>query len=717
MTQPAPLDVLFWPKGVAVVGASREPGAIGHKIVRALLDSGYRGKLHLVNPRAERILELPVFPSVSAIPTAEPVEMAVVAVPAALVSPVVDECRARGVKSLVVISAGFAEVGPEGKKLQDELLAKVRAAGMRMVGPNCFGVLNACETGPMNASFSPVFPLSGNVAMASQSGALGLAVLSLSRSYQLGLSYFVSMGNKADLSSNDLIEYWDGDPHTQVMLLYLESFGNPRRFARIARHVSRRKPIIAVKSGRSSAGIRAAGSHTAALAAADTAVDALFRQNGVIRAETLEEMFDVASAASHQPLPRGPRVGIVTNAGGPGILCTDACEAQGLVVNELSASTQAALRSILPAAAAVKNPVDMIASATPAHYASTIETVLASAEIDSLVVLYTVLEKGIPPELPRAVARAVESARKAGAREIPVLICLMSDSREVPPVRAGSEWLPAYDFPEKPARVLGRLVAYAGWRALPEGRTPSFSDQDLPSAAKICREAVERGGSWLGGEETRRICLAAGIRLPEGGIARTPDEAVAVADRIGYPVAVKLLSTTLVHKTEVGGVQLHLRNAAEVREAFDRIRSRLVSMGRESEMQGALVQRMVPPGVETLIGMTEDPVFGPLLAFGLGGIHVEILADLQFRVGPLTDRDAKSMVSGIRGARLLKGYRGHPPADEAALEEALLRVSALCEAVPEILEIDLNPVIAGPPGEGYHAADARIRVGKATSRR
>jgi acetyl coenzyme A synthetase (ADP forming)-like protein len=700
----ASLRPFFAPKAVAVVGASRDPSSIGFRILEGLVHNRFQGPVYPINPKASVIGCIRAYPSVRDVP--EPVDLAVIAVPAGAVMGVVDDCAARGVRALVVITAGFAEVNEEGRQLQKKLVDKVRGYGMRMVGPNCMGLLNADPAVSMQASFAPVFPPAGRVAMSSQSGALGLALLAAARRFGLGLSTFVSVGNKADVSGNDLLQYWEEDPGTDVILLYLESFGNPRRFARIARRVSRRKPIVALKSGRTQAGGRAAGSHTAALAAKEVAVDALFRLTGVIRAETLEEMFDLAAALGSQPLPAGKRVGIVTNAGGPAILCTDACEAAGLNVPELTKAVRARLSAFLPASAGLGNPIDMIASASPEQFGKVVETLLTSGEIDSLVVIYIPVGLAATDAIMRAVADGVVRARAAGATGRTVLTCLMSEQGVRTQIEAGKERIPCFAFPEAPGRVLGKVAAYADWRAQPEGVFPDFEDMDLAAARAICKRAK----GWLSSEDTREVLSAARLPISAGGVARTPEQAVELATRAGFPVAVKLASRILTHKTEVGGVRLNVRDAGAVRDAFLEIRERLRKVAQPDAMDGVLVQPMVSGGVEVMVGVTQDPLFGPLVAFGLGGILVEVLSDVCFRVAPLTDRDAAEMPRSIRGIQLLQGHRGKPPADLDAIEELLLRVSRLVEEVPEINEIDFNPVIALPPGEGCRIVDARIHV-------
>jgi acetyl coenzyme A synthetase (ADP forming)-like protein len=705
----ASLRPFFQPRSVAVVGASRNPSNLGTRILNALVTNRFQGSIYPVNPKASSVAYIPAHPTVRDLPEAP--DLVVIAVPRDAVMDVIDDCAARGVRAVVVITAGFAEVGADGAALQRRLVEKIRGYGMRMVGPNCMGLLNTDPRVQLNASFSPVFPPVGHIAMSSQSGALGLAILSLARERDLGLSHFISVGNKADVSGNDLLMYWEEDKQTNIILLYLESFGNPRRFARIAKRVSRRKPIVAVKAGRTAAGTRAAGSHTAALAASDVAVEALFRQTGVIRADTLDEMFDLAAALSNQPLPAGRRVAIVTNAGGLGILSADTCEAGGLIVQELSEPTKVQLREFLPATASVGNPVDMIASADAEQYRSAIETLLAAGEVDALLVLYIDVALTNAESIARAVASGVAAARAAGAAGKPVLTCIMAEGDSRKPISAAGERLPNYAFPESAARVLGKIAAYAEWRNQPAAMIPDFLDIQPRAARAVCREALEqRGTGWLSAEEIHKVLSALGLPLLDGGLCRSADEAAQAARKIGFPVVVKLASRTIVHKSDVGGVRLNLPDDAAVRAAFSDIQMRLARDNHLDAMDGVLVQPMISGGVELMAGVTEDPLFGPLIAFGMGGVRVEIFRDVCFRVLPLTDRDASEMVRGIKGFRLLQGYRGDWPADIGAIEDLLLRISRLVEEVPEISELDLNPVIALPPGQGCRILDARIRV-------
>ena len=469
---------------------------------------------------------------------------------------------------------------------------------------------------------------------------------------------------------------------------------------------------MAIKSGRSLAGRRAASSHTAALASSEVAVDTLFQQSGVIRADTLDELFALARGLADQPLPKGKRVGIITNAGGPAILCTDACEAGGLSVPELSKATTAALSAFLPPAASVKNPVDLIASATPEHYTNAITTLLAANEVDALIVLYISLTVGDAAGIANGILRGISTARQTGSADIPIYICWMAEGDLERTFQTASENIPTFPLPEHPAVVLSKACRYEAWRAQPLGMIPDFDDMDFATVRAICAKTLSQDGlGWLTVEDTRALLAAAKLPVAQGGIAKTAEQAMTLACEAGFPVAVKLASHQIMHKTEMGGVHLNLADEQAVKHAFEAIRARLAQENKLDAMDGVLVQPMLSGGTEVMVGVTHDPLFGPLIAFGLGGIHVEILGDVRFRITPLTARDAAEMVREIKGYRLLQGYRGHPAADVEAIEEVLLRLSHLVEEIPEISELDLNPIFALPPGQGCKIVDARIRVG------
>ncbi|GIW05993.1 MAG: GNAT family N-acetyltransferase [Dehalococcoidia bacterium] len=702
----ASLTPLFRPRAVALVGASRQPGSIGGALFRNALAGGFSGPVFPVNPAATAVASVRAYPSVGALP--DPVDLAVIAVPASAVLTVAKECLDVGVRALVVISAGFAEVGEEGRARQQELVDMCRRRGARLVGPNCLGVLVSSAGGVLNLTFAPTQPPRGPVAVASQSGALGIAILEEASRLGIGLSHFVSMGNKADVSSNDLIEWWEDDPATGLIVLYLESFGNPRRFARIARRVGRRKPIAVIKAGRSETGRRAAASHTAALAGSDIAADALFRQAGVIRCDTLDDLLGVTSLLANQPLPGGNRVGIVTNAGGLGILCADACEAAGLEVPPLSPETQAALRARLPAEAAVGNPVDIVASTGATGYADALRLVLDDPLIDAAIVLF------VPPLVTRArdVERAVASVVTASNTK-PVLASYVGIRGRADPEPEGPI-VPRFAFPEAAARALGKVVGYANWLRRPAGAIPEFHDLDVATARRTIEQALaEHGTGWLDPIETATILTSFGIAIPAWAVAHTAEETAAAFRQFNRPVAVKLLSRSIIHKTDVGGVRLGIQSAEDAAAAFEAIRAELVARGQEHAMEGVVVQPMETGGVECLVGVVSDPVFGPLIGFGLGGVTAELMGDVQFQLHPLTDVDADELIARSKAAKLLAGYRGAPPADTAALTDLLLRVSRLVEELPEVVELDLNPVLVRE--RGLVALDSRLRVAPAVS--
>ena len=687
----ASMRAFFEPRVVAVIGANREPGRIGSEILRNLRETGFTGTLVPVHPDAGTIGGLQAYPTVPAVPA--PIDLAIVVVPAAQVAAVVDDCIASGVKALVVISAGFGETGGQGRELEAALVEKIRAAGIRMIGPNCMGIINTDPRFALNATFSPVYPPEGRVAFSTQSGALGLAILDYVRRLNLGISSFASIGNKADVSGNDLIQYWAQDPRTEVILLYLESFGNPQKFAQIARRVGRHKPIVAVKAGRSAAGARAASSHTGARATSDILVDTMLRQAGVIRTHTLEELFDVATLLANQPVPHGRRIAIVTNAGGPGILAADACEANGLELPALAPETVAGLRSFLPAAASVANPVDMIASATAEHYRRAIELLLADPNVDSLLVIF------IPPLLTAAAGIAAAIRTAVGASTKPVLATFMGAQGPLPlaPV-------PSYMFPESAAIALARVTQYGEWLRKPETLVPVYTDFDRDRARELVAAALASGGGWLSPADAQSLLKTSGIGVAEAVVARTADEAAAAARTLGYPVAVKASGPALVHKTELGAVTLNLASDRAVREIYTDFSARF-----GDGLDGVIVQKMISGGVEMVVGGLNDPAFGPLVMGGTGGIFVELVGDTVFRLCPLTSSDAADMVNEMKGRVLLRGFRGAPPVDETAYRDVLSRVSQLVDACPEIQEMDINPLMV--LATGAVAADVRIRIG------
>ena len=685
----ASLRPFFEAKSVAVIGASSRRGTIGGELFRNILDGDYEGAAYPVNRNAGSVAGVRGYGSIADVP--DPVDLVVVCVPAAAVLDSVESALDFGVKAVCVISAGFAEVGSEGEGRQRALLALIRAHGARLLGPNCLGISSAGVR--LNATFASRAAPSGNIGFSSQSGALGLALLEACESRGLGLSAFVSIGNKADVSSNDLLEWWEDDPETDVVLLYLESFGNPRRFGTLARRVARTKPILAVKSGTTGAGARAASSHTAALAGSEAAVDALFRQAGVIRATSLEELIDVATLLSTQPMPAGRRVAIVTNAGGLGILCADACEAAGLELPPLREETIRHIASFLPAEASSANPVDMLGSATDDSYRAVLPPLLADPGIDAVIALFVPAVSATA----EAVAGAVVDATASAEAEKPVLAVVMSAAGIPGSLRAGSR-VAAFTYPESAASALGRAAERADWLRRPLGAIPEVEGIDRDAASQVIEKALADGDSrWLDPQETRNLLLAFGIPVVPEQVASSADEAVAAAHALGFPVVVKTAAAG-AHKTETGGIALDLATEEAVRTAVGRIGNPIV------------VQKMITGGTELLAGLVQDPVFGPLVAFGPGGVLAELIGEASFRIAPLTDVDAAELVTEGKAGRLVRGFRGAPPSDVAALADLVHRVSRLGLDFPAVAELDLNPVLGLP--DACVAIDARARIAR-----
>jgi acetyl coenzyme A synthetase (ADP forming)-like protein len=692
---------LLAPKSVAVIGASRQAGSIGAAVVHNLVANGYHGLLYPVNPGAAEIQGVPAFPSVLAIPG--DVEMAVVTVPAAVVSKVARECAEKGVRGLVVISAGFGEAGPQGVAMQRELVEICRQGGMRLVGPNCMGVINTAPDVSLDATFAPDRPIPGRIGFLSQSGGLGLAVMARAQALGSGLSSFVSVGNKADLSGNDFMQYWESDRQTDVIMLYLESFGNPRKFARVARRVSRSKPILAVKGGRTQAGNRATSSHTGALlSASDVTVDALFQQAGVIRTDTLAELFDVALLVGSQPLPSGNRVAILTNAGGPAILCADACEANGLVVPPLPENVRQTLAASMPAAGSTANPIDMLASASGEDYERAISVLAACEEIDAIIVIFT------PPLITKAteVVRAIHRAAHALPRAIPVLSVFMSKQAAPRVIEAGGVRIPHFPFPEEAARALSLVARYGAWRARPEEPAVQIGGIDSDRAAAVIATSLAAEGGWMSPAAVVELLTCYGIPMVETREARTPNEAGRQAQLLDAEVALKGIATGVLHKSDAGAVRLHLKGPKQVEQAARQMSDDLEKAGHK--VSAFQVQPMVPEGVEMLVGVVQDQHFGPVLACGAGGTATELLKDVSVRITPITKGEADRMVRSLKTFPVLDGYRGAPHADVGALEDVLLRVSALVEAHSEIAEMDLNPLTVH--AAGAVVVDARIRL-------
>lgn len=698
----ASLLPLFFPRSVAVIGASTDKASIGGKLFHNILSEGFSGPLYPVNPKAKVVNSVKAYATILDVP--DEVDLAYIVVPQRFVLDVVRQCAEAGVRGIVVISAGFSEVGGQGVDDEEELLNIVRGSGIRMVGPNCMGLLNTTSSVRLNGTFAPVFPPAGNVAMSSQSGALGIAILDYATQNDIGISQFVSVGNKADVSSNDLLLSWEDDPQTDVITLYVESFGNPKKFSRIARRIARRKPIIAVKSGRTSAGSRAASSHTGALASSEVAVRALFRQAGVIRVDTIEEMFGAASLLASQPVPVGDRVGVVTNAGGPAILAADALEANGLRLPELTDSLQEAIAVKLPAEASTRNPVDLIASGGADEFHHATKLLLESGEVDSVIVIYVPTK----PEGAQEVARAINKAQTSYDGPVTLLSVFMQSDNGSLGLSGDDDKLaiPSFRFPEAAALALARSVRYGTWRNKDLGELVELPADVQDEIRQIVDAALAQAqsGGWLSPDQVDGVLRAAGLRTPAAAVVGTADEAVGLAADIGGLVVMKVISDSALHKSDVGGVVLGIEGADQVRDGFESVTSVV------ADADGVLIQEFIEGGHEVLIGMTQDPNFGPLVAFGLGGIYVELLEDVSFRIHPLTDVDAREMIRETKGFKLLEGYRNMPVGDVADLELALQKVSGLISAIPELVEMDLNPVKVLQPGEGVCVVDARMRI-------
>lgn len=692
------LEAFLSPRSIAVIGASREEGKLGHAVLKSVIESGFPGTVYPINPKADELLGLPAYPSVLQCPG--PVDLAVVLIPGKFVPAVMKECGEKGVKGVIVISAGFREVGAEGMRLEQETVAIAKQYGIRVVGPNCLGYLDTVT--PMNISFAPLQPRRGTVAFMSQSGAIASSILDIAEQQQLGLSRFVSLGNKADLNETDFLADWGEDPETSLIMAYVEDIKNGASFIETARRVTKTKPVIAIKSGSTSAGTRAVSSHTGALAGSEAAYNAAFRQCGVIRARSIEDLFDFSEAFARQPLIRADGVCIITNAGGPGVMAADAVEHAGLKLAGLSPETMAAIKSNLPAAASVLNPVDVLGDALDDRYAMALEKVLADPAVNAVVVILT-------PQLvtkPVETARAVANLAKTSA--IPIMACfiggaLTAEATDVL-TKAG---VPAYPEPERAVRAIRAMLDQRRWLERPAFAPKTF-DIDRRAIEEVFSAARKAGRLQIGDAEARQVMEAVGIRVPKAAIARDAEEAVRLADEIGYPLVLKIASPDILHKSDIGGVKVGLQSATEVRDAFDLIVYRARRHMPNAEIWGCQVQQMIRGGREVILGMNQDPQFGPLMMFGLGGIYVEALRDVVFRVAPLDELEAREMVSEIRSIRLLQGVRGEPPADIDAIVDAIQRMSYLVTEYREIVEFDINPLIVYEVGRGAIGLDMRL---------
>jgi len=691
-------ESFFEPASVAVIGASRTPGKVGHDVVRNLLDGGFDGDVYPVNPKAEDVLGLRCFASVTDI--AGKVDLAVIAIPSKFVLSAVDDCARKGIGSVIVITAGFKESGPEGAELEKQLAEKCRQAGIRCIGPNCLGIMS--PPSKMNASFGATMPRPGNIAFFSQSGALGTAILDVAVGEDLGLSRFISYGNKADVDETDLIEALGEDPRTDVILGYVESIDDGQKFMEVARRVAQRKPIVLFKSGRTSAGARAASSHTGSLAGSDSAYAAAFRQCGIIRAQNVDEFFNYARAFAAGRLPDGPQIAVVTNAGGPGIIATDAVEASLLEMAELQESTQKALGEALPPQANIHNPVDVLGDAKADRYRQAIRAVSADEGVSAILTILTPQTSTEPEATAEAILGAAANADK------PIVASFMGSAS------VQKSWdllehgdVPNFKQPDGAVKALEAMFTYADWRKSRRGE-PAHHDFDADAVRGAIRRARERGLDALGEREARLIAEACGIPVPETIFAADQAAAVAAAEQIGYPVVLKISSDDILHKSDAGGVKVGIKDADAVRQAFGRIMEAARAYKPDARLDGVLVQQMAPKGREVIIGVNRDPQFGPLIMFGLGGVYVEVLKDVTFRVAPLTLAEAREMIDDIRSARILHAFRGDPESDLDALADCLTRVSQLAVEFPELAECDFNPIMVYPKGQGLIALDMRF---------
>lgn len=692
------LDMFSNPGAVAVIGASRDPNKLGNGILSNIIQYGFSGDVYPINPKADEILGLTCYPSV--LDVDGPIDLAVIVVPHGFVASMLEECGQKGIRGAIVISAGFREAGLEGVRREKELIAIARKHGIRLIGPNCLGVIDThC---PLNASFAAGMPPAGEIAFMSQSGALCTAILDWALAKGIGFSRFVSLGNKADIEEIDLLEAWEKDPHTKVILLYTEGLTDGQRFIEVARRVTKNTPVVAVKSGTTSAGSRAVSSHTGSLAGSEQAYKAAFNQAGVVRAESIEEMFDFSMAFSYQPSLKGDCIAVVTNAGGPGIMATDALERLGLQMASLSTETIETLQANLPAASNIYNPIDVLGDAQADRYGLALEAVMKDDGVHGVMVILA----------PQVMTRIEEMAGVVGqivARyDKPVVGCFMGEAKMGIGIRVLNRYrVPNYAFPERAANALRAMIEYYRWRATPPMQVPVF-DVDEDRVRALFDRVRAEGRLSIGDAEARQVMEAYGIPVPQSRLASTAEEAVRFAQEIGFPVVLKIASPDILHKTDIGGIKLNLRTPADVRDAFDLLTYRTMRYMPEAEIWGCQVQEMVGGGKEVILGMNHDPQFGPLMMFGLGGIYVEALKDVTFRIAPFSRDEARAMLTEIRAISLLRGVRGESPADLEAIEDVLLRLSQLVTDFPEIVEMDINPLIVFEQGQGAMGVDMRL---------
>ncbi len=702
---PGSLDFIFRPRSTAVIGASNRENSVGHALFRNVLMNGYTGVVYPVNDKSKSVLGVKAYPTVLQIP--DEVDLAILIIPALAVPAVLAECGQKKIKGAVVISAGFKELGPTGAQLEKAVRDRARTYGIRLIGPNCFGTIDCSPKVRLNATFGRAMPAFGNIALVSQSGAVGLSALEYALSEEAGLSKFASIGNKADINECDLLAYLRDDPETDVIMLYLEDLVNPPEFMRIARettsHPVRPKPILAIKAGRTSEGAKAASSHTGALAGSDAAYDAFFAQSRIIRVDTINELFAKGAALAYQPAPKGRRVAIVTNAGGIGIMATDACVRNGLEIAKLADQTRTELKKHLPVTASTANPVDVIGDADATRYRAALELLLADENVDALIPIWA------PTLMAESKDIASITADIGAKSDKPILACIQSMMNPMEIRRQlMRDHIPHYQFPENAARALAAMVEFSEWSHRPQGEVKSFADVKPDVVRGILDKVRARPTKFVSEPEGHDILRAYGLPVPASRLTKSLDEALATAEEIGYPVVLKIVSPDVLHKTEFGGVRVNITDEAKLKAEYADLLAGVKAKKPDADIWGVLVQKMAPKGTETILGMNRDPSFGPILMFGLGGILVEVLKDVTFRIAPLNDISTDSMVYGIKAVKILQGYRGEAPRDVMKIKECLQRVSQLVTDFKEISELDINPLLVYEEGKGALVLDARF---------
>ena len=696
------LDKIMKPKSIAVIGASTKPKTIGSEIMQRLRDYKFNGNIYPVNPKGGMIEGFQAYTSIEEVPGE--VDLAVIVVNAKFVLDTIDQCHRKGIKGLCIITAGFKETGKEGAELEAQLLQKVRDYGMRCVGPNCLGVLNTNDSVRMDATFAESLPVKGDIGFVSQSGALGGGILNILKDLNLGFAQFVSIGNQADINAETMLEYWENDDDVKQILLYMESIQNPQNFRKLASRITKKKPILALKAGRSAAGASAASSHTGSLAGADKAAAALLHQSGVIREFSLKNLFANAKAFSNCPIPKGNRVAIITNSGGPGIMATDAVCESGMQMAKITDETKEKLRSFLPSAASVKNPIDMIASAPIEHYKQTLETVLQDENVDMIAVIY----------LPFLGLKDIDVAQalmeiKAKNPQKPIIGVFMTTSDFFVKISNMEVNMPFYMYAEEAAEAMTRLDQQRQWMEKPQGSVPSYS-VDKAKVEAIIKNSLKEGRDQLTTLESIDVLEAYGIRACKYGLATNEEEVAKLGNQIGYPVVMKMTSKTTSHKTDVGGVVVNIKDEEQLRSEYKALLQRLEAKGLLEGLEGVIIQEMVKGSREMVCGIATDPQYGPMMMFGLGGVFVEVMKDVTFRIAPLTDNDAMDMIKSVKAYKLLEGARGTTPAQIGQIQETLLRLSQLVSDYKFIDELDINPLlISEKTGEGI-TVDGRIKV-------